>query len=108
MRTCVKSALVALAVVGLLAGVTGCTTAKSSEQKVERTAALACPECKSVTLGPFQTSGAWRGEPPATITKHECSGCRGVINLRREGEQFRHECSVCKQVPFSCEATHTP
>lgn len=85
----------------------GCATEKSLTQPPSATA-LVCPDCKTVLLGPFQTAGAWRGEPPATVAKHECSGCRGVIGIRSDEPGFRHECSVCKQSPFSCQATHSP
>ena len=99
-------ALLSLLLVGAL--LSGCATAKSSDQKEAPKAALACPECKTVTLGPVPSVGAWRGEPPTTITKHECRGCRDDISLRPDGLQLQHQCSICQQSPFSCEMTHAP
>lgn len=99
-------ALLSLFLVGAL--FSGCATAKRSDPTEAPKAARACPECKTVILGPVPSVGAWRGEPPSTITKHECRGCRGVITLRPDGLQLQHQCSICSQSPFSCEMTHAP
>jgi len=99
-RLCVE--IPALALVALLAG---CTTGKPSAQIATPKSGVACPECRTVVLGPFPSSGEWRGEPPATVSKHECPGCRSVISIFTEGGKVRHECSTCKQTPYSCQVT---
>lgn len=91
----------------LLGLVAGCTSTKPSPVTADA-AALVCPECRTVKLGPFPSSSEWRGGPPAMVTKHECGGCRGVVTLASGPEGYRHECSVCKQSPFSCQPTHRP
>lgn len=91
--------LSALAFAGLLAG---CATAKSPSTTAVPKSGVVCPECRTVTLGPFPSSAEWRGGPPATVQRHECPGCRGVVTLSPGPDGYRHECSVCKQSPFSC------
>lgn len=97
-----------IASLALLSVLIGCATEKSPAQVKSAGAALVCPGCKTVILGPFLTSGAWRGEPPATIERLECAGCRGVLSLNSTKEWFRHECSACKQGAFVCKPTATP
>lgn len=95
--------------VAAFATVVGCATSQGTKpDEVPKTTALVCPECKTVTLGPFPSNADYLGGPPATLTRHECGGCRGIISMRPDGQQFKHECSLCKQSPFSCQPTHTP
>jgi len=84
---------------GLLAG---CATANSPKTAAVPKSGVVCPECRTVTLGPFPSGAEWRGGPPAMVQRHECSGCRGVFSVYGDGPQYRHECSVCKQSPYSC------
>lgn len=91
--------LSALAFAGLLAG---CSTTKTTQETAVPKSGVVCPECRTVTLGPFPSGAEWRGGPPAMVRRHECSGCRGVFSIYGEGPQYRHECSVCKQSPYSC------
>lgn len=108
MKTIIKSVMTALTAFVLAVGLMGCATSHPSETKNPTATALACPQCKTVTLGSFPSSGAWRGEPPDMVTKHACEGCKGIVTLVPGSDGFRHECSVCKQSPFSCKVTNTP
>jgi len=101
-------ALLALAALPLLAALHGCATKNDTAQARTSETALVCPECKTVTLGPYPTFEDSPGKPTGTIERHECAGCRGILSLNSTKEWFRHECSVCKQSPFACKPTATP
>lgn len=86
--------------------VSSCTTNGARREAPPAKTGVVCPECRTVVLGPFPSSSDWRGGPPSYTHRHTCSGCQGVITIYGEEEQFQHECSVCKQSPYSCRITH--
>lgn len=102
MKKLSKLYLVAPVVLALAVGVTGCATDNARRATAMAKSGVVCPECRTVTLGPFPSSAEWRGGSPATVQRHECPGCRGVVTLSPGPDGYRHECSVCKQTPFSC------
>jgi hypothetical protein len=108
MKTKTKMMAKGLASSALLSVLIGCATEKSPAQLKSSGTALVCPECKTVTLGPFPAFGDSPGKATATIEQHECAECRGILSLNSTKEWFRHECSVCKQGAFVCKPTATP
>jgi hypothetical protein len=43
---------------------------------------------------------------PSTVRQHACLGCRGTLtSLLREGK-WKHKCSICQQLAFSCPVIH--
>jgi hypothetical protein len=94
--------LAGLFTLALMALATSCSTTNTKQSAANKTGEV-CPECRTVTLGPVHSSTDWRGGSPTIAQRHECSGCRGVLTVYAEPLQFRHECSVCKQTPYSCQ-----
>lgn len=89
--------LFGVAFIGLLAG---CATGRVPDHTTVTKSGEVCPECRTVTLGPFPST-EWQGGS-VTVQRHECPGCRGVVTLSSGPDGYRHECSICKQSPFSC------
>jgi hypothetical protein len=102
MAVVLKGLLAGLFTLTLAALVSGCASDQSRRVTATPKSGVVCPQCRTVTLGPFPSSAEWRGGPPATVQRHECTGCRGILSIYGEGDQFRREWSVCKQTPFSC------
>jgi len=103
MKLTSKLQLKVITVLFLMLLTAGCFTNRRVNSTNSQGAAVACAECRSVLLGPFPSGGDWRDENPATVTRHECPGCRGVLTSTADEYTLRHECSVCKETPFSCQ-----
>src|SRR5215207_1551614 len=75
--------------------------------------ALVCPQCRMVEVRSafVQHRGRYPGFPHRTASggihrgatyEHRCEGCQGVLTtFFREGK-FQHQCSICKETPFTC------
>jgi hypothetical protein len=97
--------------VGAIALLVGCATLGEA-RKPE---ALVCPQCRMVEVrsplsGLTDAIPAFRTGSGAiyhgTTYEHRCEGCQGVLTpFFREGK-FQHQCSICKETPFTCPVVH--
>jgi hypothetical protein len=106
----VASAAFAMSASGLLLS---CATPGETKKQE----ALVCPQCRMVEVRSafVRSHGRYPGFPHRTASgpiyhgttyEHRCESCQGVLTtLFREGK-FQHQCSICKETPFTCPVVH--
>lgn len=106
----VSGGTLALAAVAVVASCAMPREAKKHE-------ALVCPQCRMVEVRNafVRHHGRYPGFPHRTASgaiyrgttyEHRCDGCQGVLTtFVREGK-LQHNCSICKETPFTCPVVH--
>ncbi len=96
-----KNSIISL--VALIAAAFALSSCASTGKSTSETA-TACPECRSVLILPDEMQMAIDGYEDAPRYEHQCPGCQGALTTLFTDGELRHQCSYCKDSPYSCDA----
>ncbi len=94
----------------LLAGLlflSGCAASNSSKAA----SALVCPQCRMVSVEENRShfGGPEYIKDPTGLEieyDHMCPNCTGILKTLFVEGKLRHECSACKDSPYTCPLIH--